>query len=411
MPKADFTPRWIFIDMNSFFASAEQHLRPELRGCPVGVIPVASETSCVIAASIDAKRLGVRTGTRVPEARRLCPGITLVKARPATYVELHHEVARCIDTCLPIHRAYSIDEWAIRLRGAECDTDRALAFARDIKRSIREGVSEFVPCSIGIAPTRLLAKIACELQKPDGLTMIGPGDMPGRLAGLAIDDLCGVGDGVSAKLRMHGFDSTRALWEMSRADAVRVWGSVEGERWWNAFHGIDEPEIPTRKRSVSHANVLEPKFRSERGARQMMLRLTHRLCVRLREAEMAAGCVHISVRGKGQDEMFSRRAIFPDTQSTVTIMRTVHRLWDTEPIGFRPLKIGIVLADLVPIAHATGTLFANLEAENRLSVAIDRINTRWGLTGAYFGSIHACTDPMDDKIAFGRVPSAALRNV
>src|SRR6056297_2053927 len=81
---------WVFLDMNSFFASAEQHLRPELLGQPVGVIPMVTESTCVIAASVEAKRLGVRTGTSVPEARRLCPQIRLVKARPETYVRLHH---------------------------------------------------------------------------------------------------------------------------------------------------------------------------------------------------------------------------------------------------------------------------------------------------------------------------------
>lgn len=419
MPVPDFTPRWLFIDMNSYFASAEQHMRPELRGRPVGIIPIASDTSCVIAASIDAKRLGVRTGTRVPEARRLCPGIALVKARPHKYVELHHEIARCIDTCLPIHKAYSVDEWAVRLQGTERDPDRALGFAKRIKAAIRAGLSEFVPCSIGIAPTRLLAKIACELKKPDGITAIGPGDMPGALAHRTIEDLCGIGDGLAPKLRALGIDTPRALWDLTREDALHIWGSVEGERWWNAFHGVDEPEIPTRKRSVSHANVLAPEFRTEAGARKMMLRLTHRLCVRLREAERATECVRISVTGKSHEEAFARKARVPATQSTVTLIRAVYELWDPRAIRFRPLKITVMFTDLVPPEHATGSLFANLnkdlntslDTENRLSDAIGRINQRWGITAAYFGSIHGNTDPMDDKIAFGRVPSALLKDV
>ena len=105
--------------MNSYFASVEQFLRPELRGRPVAVVPVETDSTCVIAASLDAKRFGVRVGTGVREARRMCPGINLVKARPSTYVEVHHRLLESVDRCVEVHRVYSIDEWTVRLRGRE----------------------------------------------------------------------------------------------------------------------------------------------------------------------------------------------------------------------------------------------------------------------------------------------------
>src|SRR5271154_2905282 len=110
LPPGHVAMNWLFIDMNSYFASVEQHLRPELRGRAVAVIPVESEHTCVIAASYDAKIHGVKTGTRVSDARRLCPGITIVKARPDIYVQVHHAILRSVDKCAPIHKVYSIDE-------------------------------------------------------------------------------------------------------------------------------------------------------------------------------------------------------------------------------------------------------------------------------------------------------------
>src|SRR5262245_53022329 len=104
---------WLFTDMDAYFASVEQHLRPELRGRPVGVIPVETESTCVIAASYDAKRYGVKTGTGVRDARRLCPGIKLVKARPSIYVEKHHELLRSVDQIAQVEKVYSIDEWSV----------------------------------------------------------------------------------------------------------------------------------------------------------------------------------------------------------------------------------------------------------------------------------------------------------
>ena len=129
-PSADSTLNWMLIDMNSYFASVEQHLRPELRGRKVAVIPVESENTCVIAASYDAKHFGVKTGTRVGDARRLCPGLVLVKARPNIYVALHHAILRSVDKCVPVHKVYSIDEWAIQLLGHEQKQEGAITLGR-----------------------------------------------------------------------------------------------------------------------------------------------------------------------------------------------------------------------------------------------------------------------------------------
>ncbi len=261
-----FPMNWLFIDMNGYFASVEQHLRPELRGRRVAIIPVESENTCVIAASYDAKSFGVKTGTRVKDARQLCPGIVLVKARPDLYVKMHHAILRSVDKCLPVHKVYSIDEWAIQLLGEERNPERAIALARLIKQQLLHDFSPWLTCSIGIAPTRLLAKIACDLKKPDGLTVLDPGELPHRLDHFSLDDLCGIGHGMLARLNAQGIRSVRDLWALSRQQAIGVWGSVAGGYWWAGFHGFDEPELSTKRRSMSHENVLDPKFRNDQGA-------------------------------------------------------------------------------------------------------------------------------------------------
>jgi DNA polymerase IV len=129
---------WLFIDMNSYFASVEQHHRPELRDRPIAVVPVESDYTSVIASSYQAKRHGVKTGTKVGDAKRLCPGIELVMARPKLYVQVHHALLRSVDKCAPIHKVYSIDEWSIRLVGAEQKPEIATALGRKIKRQILE---------------------------------------------------------------------------------------------------------------------------------------------------------------------------------------------------------------------------------------------------------------------------------
>jgi DNA polymerase-4 len=395
---------WLFIDINSYFAAVEQHLRPQLRGRAVGVIPVESEHTSVIAASYDAKRQGVKTGTRVSDARRLCPGIVLVKARPDIYVKMHHAILRSVDKCAPVHKVYSIDEWAIRLSGDEQKPQHALALARQIKRQIIQDLGPCLTCSIGIAPTRLLAKIASDLQKPDGLTLLNIDDLPDRLERFLLDDLCGIGHGMLARLDAHGIRSVEDLWKISKQQAIEIWGSVAGGYWWAGFHGYDEPELPTRRRSMSHANVLDPKFRNDQGAHGIMVRLLCRLGARLRHDGYFAHRLRAHVKDV-RGGYWSGESALPCVQDTPTLLQTFQKLWRQRPLGADPpLKVGVEVAGLAPSTQVSRPLFDELEKPRCVSQAVDQINRRWGASTIYFGSMQDFRHPMDDKIAFGRIP-------
>lgn len=401
---------WLFIDMNSFFASVEQHLRPELRGRMVGVIPVQSEGTCIIAASADAKRLGVKVGTRVRDARRLCPEIVLVKARPAVYVNVHKAVGRSIDRCAPIHKVYSIDEWAIRLMGTEQDPGHATDLAHRIKREIRRDFSPWLTCSIGIAQTRLLAKIASDLHKPDGLTTLHASELPGRLERQQLNDFPGIAGAMLRRLHAAGVRTVRQLWDLSPQESRRIWGSVQGEIWWHGFHGTDLPEAPTRRRSINHSNMLPPEHRDDAGAHAVLVRLLCNAAHRLRYHGHVAYRLHIHVRTyTGRD--WDTDTALDGTQDTLTIVRVFESLWRARPWAFgdepewRPFaKVTITLSGLKPLTEAAPTLFEATRPAPPLSHAIDRITQRWGRNAVYFGSVHHCRHAMEDKIAFGRIP-------
>ena len=194
----------LVIDYNGFFASCEQQERPELRGRPVAVAPLLAETTCVIASSYDARKHGIKVGTRVSEARLLCPGITLIEARPEIYIRYHEKLIEAVNACLPVTEVLSIDEVRCDLPSDWRDRPRAEAVARHIKQSIRALAGECLTCSIGIAPSAWLAKIASDLQKPDGLVVIEQAELPGRLHPLALRDLPGVGANMEIRLQVPG---------------------------------------------------------------------------------------------------------------------------------------------------------------------------------------------------------------
>ena len=152
--------RSLFIDMNAFFAAVEQQEDKKLRGRPVAVIPTQAETTCCIAASYEAKRFGVRTGTPVWQARKLCPGIACVVADHKRYVVMHNRIVDAVGSVLPVDKIVSIDEMSCRLLGDERRPERAAATASRIKVAIKERAGDYLTCSIGVAPNAMLAKWA-----------------------------------------------------------------------------------------------------------------------------------------------------------------------------------------------------------------------------------------------------------
>src|SRR3974390_1594305 len=185
-PAAGPCLNWLFVDLNSYFASVEQQVRPELRGRPVGVVPMMADTTVCIAASYEAKAFGVRTGTVVADARRLCPGILLVEGRHELYTEYHHRVVEAVESCLPVTAVCSIDEMACRLMGRERPLLAAMELGRKVKARIRARVGERLRSSVGLATNRYLAKVASDMEKPDGLMALPLDLLPEALQSLNV---------------------------------------------------------------------------------------------------------------------------------------------------------------------------------------------------------------------------------
>ncbi|MEM6562615.1 MAG: type VI secretion protein ImpB [Planctomycetota bacterium] len=416
--------RWMFLDMNSFFASCEQLDDPSLRGRPVGVCPVlAGGSGAVIAASYEAKALGVGMGCRAGEARALCPDIALRKARPARYMEIHTAVAAAIDKHIEITKRYSIDEWSMRLMGKEHDPAVATELARRVKAQIADEFEGALPCSVGIAPSRLLAKTACELRKPDGLTVLDVDVLPSALAGMVPRDIPGIGPGMEKRLLNAGVNSIEGLWALSEQDCRRIWGSVNGAHFWMGLHGEDPVEPKTRTQSMSHAHVLPPKYRNDEDAHAIMVRLICKLGTRLRQGNFAAHRLRVSAVLLPKDQpnvsyhhgpAWSDECPLPGTLETLTILRAFETLWQRRPCtfevgGFTPRKVAVDLGELLPMTATTANLFLPEAAPRTLSDALDTINLKFGPHTVHPAAMHAIHDyEMENKIAFGRMPEFDL---
>ncbi|HWT29062.1 MAG TPA: helix-hairpin-helix domain-containing protein, partial [Methylophilaceae bacterium] len=206
----------LYVDFNSYFASVEQQERAKLRGKPVGVLPVMAETTCCIAASYEAKAFGVKTGTNVREARKLCPDIVFVEARPKLYIEYHHRLVEIVESCTHVERTLSIDEMVCMLTGSQQVRENALALADRIKQAISRQAGDHIRCSIGIGPNVFLAKLASNMQKPDGCVVIEQHELPERLYPLQLRDFNGIGPRMAERLKRQGITTVRQLCDLDR---------------------------------------------------------------------------------------------------------------------------------------------------------------------------------------------------
>lgn len=409
--------RNLSIDLNAFFASVEQQDNPRLRGRPVAVVPIAdTDYTCAIAASYEAKALGITTGTRIYEAKRICPDLAVVNARHDRYVDYHHRIFTEVQNHLPIHKIYSIDDATCRLIGDECIPDNAVAIAHRIKRGIFENIGECLRCSIGIAPSAMLAKTATDMQKPDGLVVLRRDELPGRLLDLELTAFPGIGRSMAARLNAANVHNVAELWALESKHMRKIWNSVLGERFWYALHGHEVPEAETERRIIGHSRMLGAEHRRAGQARIVARELVLKAAKRLRRYGFTAGALAFSLRDGHNERWHAETTLLP-TQDSFVLLTALDALWQRIPtsahLNARMKSVSACLFDLTPMTIRQGDLFASggprdpaqPTLRENLWTRVDAINLKYGRNTVALGSQRTLALAyLGAKIAFSRVP-------
>lgn len=415
---------WLFVDLNSYFASVEQQVRPELRGRPVGVVPMMADTTVCIAASYEAKAFGVRTGTVVADARRICPGIVFVEGRHEIYTEFHHRIVDAVESCVPVTAVLSIDEMACRLMGRERPLLAALELGRRVKSRILEQVGPMMRSSVGLATNRYLAKVASDMEKPDGLVALPLDILPEALSHLELRDLPGIGGRTEKRLNEKGLHSVSELLALNSEQAGELWGSVWGQRLWHWLRGEDfDMSEHEHLKSISHSHVLAPEMRTAEKAWAVAHKLLHKAAMRLRAANLWASSIGLSVGfavPRGEKAPVSRFGMptrgwhddirLSECQDNPTLIAALSRLWASRPGGAQydqPYFIGVQLNGLVPDHLHSLNLFDSLDGEQsrtRLLKAMDEINSKYGLSTLAPATMLTAFKAAPTRIAFHSIP-------
>jgi DNA polymerase-4 len=404
---ADNPVQWLFLDLNAFFASCEQQENPALRGQPVIVVQTPADSAVAIAASYAAKAFGIKTGTLVREARRLCPTVIPVQANHRLYTEYHERILKAVDTCLPVEKVCSIDEMACRLMGTERQLPVARELALKVKRALREQVGECLTCSIGLAPNVFLGKVGSDLQKPDGLVVITKDDLPDILLGLELQEIYGIGARMEQRLHRAGILTVAQLWNATPFQLRRVWGGINGLLFHQMLHGVDiQPPSSRFAKSMGHQHVLEPELRTNDGAANFARHLLTKAAERLRRGDYYCRRLGLDLSWTGHLGGWWDEVSFNETRDTGFLLGCLDQLWPRVP-NYKPLSVGVVLLDLVPASQHQSDLFeAHNQRRQKLSPLIDRINDRYGRYAIGFGLLPPDVRAFKGHAAFHRVPES-----
>jgi len=416
MRKPD-TIEYLYLDFDGFFASVMQQLYPELRGKPVGVTPFETDTdyTVTIACSKEAKKLGIKNVMRKAEARKICPDLVFVPQEPDMFRRAHNALCSAIETVIPIDVRKSIDELTCRLD--KNDIADPVGLTARIKAAITEDVGPYITCSVGFGPNRHIAKIACKMDKPDGITVWGPDKLPDVLYPLPFDDIPGIGGRMMIRLWEAGIYNMKSLMAMQPKQMRKFWGNVTGERLWYALHGYAVKANPSNKGMYGHGRVLAPDMRAMKDAYYCSRILLIKAARRMRRDGYYATELHIwmNYRVGRKDKSLGHKVKIYNANDDQAAMTALNQLWRmVRPhlqSYYKIVRVGVFFGGLVPGDMRQLDLLHNDDHERqgweRLTNAIDGLNSRYGRSVVTLGPWEQKYGAhLGTKIAYTRIPRA-----
>jgi len=378
----------LHVDMNAFFAAVEQQNDPALRGKPVGVIGSSGRT-VVTTCSYEARRYGVKTGMTVWQARQRCPGLILVVADNRKYTDTSKRIIAMMRDYTPLVEVFSIDEAFLDVTGslALFGTPERIAYL--LKARIRQALG--LTCSVGIAPNKLLAKLASDMQKPDGLTVIPPDRVAQVLETLPIQELCGIGSRTAAQLQKLGVFTCGQLGRYPLRRLQRRFGIVGDKLHAMALGHDDSPVVPMEQeapvKSVGHSMTLREDVSAPEDIRRFMLQLAEMVGRRARRYGVSGRTVSLQVRLADFDTNLSRqttlaRHVNRSDEIYAAALSILDTLELTQPVRL----LGIAISGL---RHQTEQLplFCEERRKTQMARAMDLVNDRFGEFTVNFASM------------------------
>lgn len=404
------------IDFNSYFASVEQQANPHLRGKPIGVTGGDRMIRTVIgAASVEAKKMGVKTGMSIPEALKICPQIILVKGDSDKYLSVTKKFLNIVKSFSPLVEVFSIDEVFIQIdrinqiksesqyisESENSDipkhqyTDTPISsdlirIAQDIKKRIKWELGEYITCSVGISYNKLMAKLAGSLQKPDGLVVIANEEEAIKvLDSVELDEICGIGYAIKKRLNNMGVFNFKDLRNVPLKALLASFKSY-GQVLYNVARGIDErPVLPffekEEVKSIGHRHTIDHDTSDPEEIKQLLLKLTELIARKLRSKKLVGKTINFWYRlalhlrgGKLNFDSDGMQITISYTQDGVEIFNAAWKIFHRLLGGQKIRMVGVSISNLKPENPVTLSLLTENIKQKTIIKAIDKVNNRYG---------------------------------
>lgn len=393
----------IHIDLNSCFATVEQQANPFLRGRPIAVAAYNSPRGCILAPSIEAKKLGVRVGMRVKDGLRLCPDLQVLIPDPGKYRAIHHRLNRLLNRYSSRVFPKSIDEFVVDLTGFSSLNNGIFAVSQEIKLKIRQEIGEWLTVSIGIAPNRFLAKTASNLKKPDGLEEINRLNFLEVYSRLALTDLCGINHRLAERLCRGGILTVTQLFDSSPSRLKSVFRSVCGYYWYLRLRGWEVDDSISFRKSFSHIYSPPRPLVSARQLAPILSKLVVKTSARLRRH-------HYQARGLSLCLLYRRRNLWHQSISfdnpvfaPADFFRLAYQLLCQSPQSEPVATLSFSCFNLVSGAVFQDDLFTANSRKRSLVAAMDQINSAYGDFTIIPATMLKTANLAADSIGFGRL--------
>jgi DNA polymerase-4 len=402
--KPNFVPinnRFLFLDMNSFFASCEQQNNPYYQNKPLVVAPFSGNTGTVIASSWEAKQYGITTGMKIWQAKQLYPKIIITDTQPDLYRKIHREIIAIMGDFSPWLKVKSIDELAIPLSPSERLGDRPYQIGQAIKRAFQANLGPYLTCSIGIGPNIFLAKQASNITKKDGLETLNLDTLEPFYRQVKLGDLTGIARGMTTRLNQMGIANSHQFYMASKTQLRQKLG-ITGEYWFLKLHGYPIEDLQTSQhKSLSHSHVLSPEQRNWPIAQKTLKVLAHRLGERLRNNQLTTQNISLKLSFWDQPSWFKQIKTQP-FQDNFQLFSFLQTLWETIPKTQPPFKITLTVSHLNRQSVEQLNMFEIQPKTQRLNRIVDKINRQSKRTIIYPAILFEANNLAPDSIAFGR---------
>lgn len=386
--------------MDAFYASIEQRDRPELRGLPV-VVGGNWGRGVVTAASYEARAFGIHSAMPGRKAAQLCPHAKFVRVRIDHYANVGRQVREIFRRYTPIVQPLSLDEAFLDVSGSLKLHGTAASIGREIKRAIREELD--LPASVGIAPLKFVAKIASDIQKPDGFVEVTADEVQSFLDPLPVSRLWGVGRVGQTRLSKLGFHRIVDIRKTDTKTLKQLFGSW-GEHLWQLANGIDERSVVVdhMAKGIGHERTFDEDMTDDESMQAVVSYLSEQVARRLRQCDRVAHTITLKYRREDFKTFSHARRLGQATHSTAVILETslalLHEMRQRQPRSVRLL--GVTASQLTD-ANAPRQMFLfDQEADStleRVDAVTDAIAAKLGSNGLYRASSHQWIQETEDR--------------